>query len=49
MITSEKIHPEHLSRPALVYICQSTPGQVRHHQESRLRQYDLAQHAQALG
>ncbi|MFQ5891071.1 MAG: recombinase family protein [Gemmatimonadota bacterium] len=49
MRSSEKIHPEHLARPALVYIRQSTVGQVRHHQESRRRQYDLAGHAHALG
>lgn len=49
MSGSEKIHPEHLARPALVYVRQSTPDQVRHHQESRRRQYDLGAQARALG
>jgi excisionase family DNA binding protein len=49
MSRSEKIRPEHLTRPALVYVRQSTVDQVRHHQESRRRQYDLAAHARALG
>ncbi len=49
MRRSEKIGPEHLARPALVYIRQSTLDQVRHHQESRRRQYDLAAQARALG
>lgn len=49
MRSSEKIRPEHLARPALIYVRQSTVDQVRHHQESRRRQYDLADHARALG
>ena len=49
MRRSEKIRPEHLARPALVYVRQSTVDQVRHHQESRRRQYDLAAEARALG
>jgi len=49
MTTSEKIRPEHLARPALVYVRQSTLDQVRHHAESRRRQYDLAEHTRALG
>lgn len=49
MMRSEKIRPEHLSRPAWVYIRQSSMGQVRNHQESRRRQYDLANHAKAMG
>lgn len=49
MTGSAKIRPEHLARPALVYVRQSTMDQVRHHQESRRRQYDLAAHARALG
>jgi len=49
MRSSEKIRPEHLARPALVYVRQSTVDQVRHHQESRRRQYGLADHARALG
>lgn len=49
MSGSAKIRPEQLARPALVYVRQSTVDQVRHHQESRRRQYDLAAHARALG
>lgn len=49
MSRSEKIRPEHLARPAFVYVRQSTVDQVRHHPESRRRQYDLAAHARALG
>jgi DNA invertase Pin-like site-specific DNA recombinase len=49
MRTSEKIRPEHLARAALVYVRQSTIDQVRHHAESRRRQYDLAEHTRALG
>src|SRR5207244_3507604 len=35
-----KITADHLERTALVYVRQSTPGQVRDHTESRRRQYD---------
>jgi DNA invertase Pin-like site-specific DNA recombinase len=49
MRRSDKIRPEHLARPALVYVRQSTVDQVRHHHESRRRQYDLAAEARALG
>src|SRR5262249_49433023 len=44
-----KIHPPHRERLAIVYVRQSTPYQVRHHRESRERQYALADHAQRLG
>jgi DNA invertase Pin-like site-specific DNA recombinase len=44
-----KITPEHLSRRAIVYIRQSSPGQVIHNQESQRRQYGLADHARQLG
>lgn len=46
---SEKLSSEHLSRAAYVYVRQSSAHQVRHHQESRRRQYDLADRAKALG
>jgi len=49
MTSNVKIRPEHLARPAIVYVRQSTLDQVRHHQESRRRQYDLAEHVRALG
>ena len=48
-IAPEKIGPEHHARPALVYVRQSTISQVRHHHESRRRQYDLAARAKQLG
>jgi DNA invertase Pin-like site-specific DNA recombinase len=46
---SDKIRPEHPSRRAFVYVRQSSLGQVRQHRESSQRQYDLEQHARALG
>lgn len=49
MTNNAKIRPEHLARLAIVYVRQSTLDQVRHHQESRRRQYDLAAHARTLG
>jgi DNA invertase Pin-like site-specific DNA recombinase len=44
-----KISPDHLKRRAVVYIRQSSPGQVIHNQESQRRQYGLAEHARQLG
>ena len=44
-----KIKPEHLNRAAVVYVRQSTPGQVEHHTESRRRQYSLVDTAAQLG
>ena len=49
MISSDKIQPEHLARPAFVYVRQSTLEQVRHHRESQRLQYGLAEQARALG
>jgi DNA invertase Pin-like site-specific DNA recombinase len=49
MNASSKIGPQHLARPAMVYVRQSTLDQVRHHHESRRRQYDLAARARTLG
>src|SRR5438128_3222879 len=40
---------DHLRRRALVYVRQSTAGQVLHNVESQERQYALATQAQALG
>ena len=48
-IRTSKIRSQHRERVAIVYVRQSTPQQVIEHQESRLRQYDLAAHAVALG
>ena len=44
-----KIGEHHRSRPAYIYLRQSTPGQVRHHQESTERQYALREKARELG
>ncbi len=44
-----KISAAHLKRRAVVYIRQSSPGQVVHNQESQRRQYGLADHARQLG
>ena len=44
-----KIAPDHLSRQAFVYVRQSTRDQLRHHHESRRRQYGLADRARRLG
>ena len=46
---TEKIRPEHLRRTAYIYVRQSSAHQVRHHQESRQRQYALADRARTLG
>ena len=46
---SDKIRPEHLRRTAFVYVRQSSGSQVRHHRESRRRQYALADRARELG
>jgi DNA invertase Pin-like site-specific DNA recombinase len=39
----------HLRRQAVVYVRQSTPGQVAEHTESKRRQYDLADVARGMG
>ena len=44
-----KISADHLKRRAIVYIRQSSPGQVIHNEESQRRQYGLADHARQLG
>jgi DNA invertase Pin-like site-specific DNA recombinase len=44
-----KITADHLARGAFVYIRQSTADQFVHNQESRRRQYGLADHAKQLG
>jgi len=48
-MSAEKIRPTHRERAAYVYIRQSTLHQVRHHQESQRRQYELQQVARELG
>src|SRR5437660_3373497 len=44
-----KITELHRSKPAYVYVRQSTLVQVRHHQQSTERQYALREKAQELG
>ena len=44
-----KISAEHLKRGAVVYVRQSTPGQVVEHTESQRRQYALAESARSIG
>ena len=44
-----KIRPRHLERRAVVYVRQSTPGQVQQNRESRKLQYQLREQALALG
>ena len=46
---SHKIRPDHLDRPAFVYVRQSTLFQVLEHTASTARQYDLVQRAEELG
>lgn len=49
MTVDPKIRPDHLRRQAVVYVRQSTAQQVRGNRESTVRQYALADRAQALG
>ena len=49
MADTTKVTSAHLQRVAVVYIRQSTPGQVEHHRESTARQYALADRARELG
>lgn len=44
-----KLTVNQLSRRAVVYVRQSSPGQVLHHQESQRRQYGLVDRARELG
>jgi len=46
---SDKISAEHRSRAAYVYVRQSSAHQVRHHLESKRRQYELAERARSMG
>jgi DNA invertase Pin-like site-specific DNA recombinase len=45
----ERISTLHRAKLAYVYIRQSTPGQIRHHQESTTLQYRLVERALTLG
>ena len=44
-----RICADHLAREAVVYVRQSTAGQLRHNPESRRRQYGLRERARSLG
>ncbi len=44
-----KITPEHLRRSAVIYVRQSSIGQVIEHTESQRRQYALAESARTMG
>jgi DNA invertase Pin-like site-specific DNA recombinase len=46
---SPKVTPEHLKRDAIVYVRQSTLGQVHDNTESQRRQYALADTAKKMG
>ena len=48
-LASPKIRSDHLARPALIYVRQSTLAQVREHTASTARQYDLVRRARDLG
>ena len=45
----QKLTPEHLARRAIVYLRQSSEGQVRNNIESQKLQYGLADRAKTLG
>src|SRR5262250_17120 len=46
---NSKITEQHQSKSAYIYVRQSTPAQILHHQESTERQYALRQKALELG
>jgi len=48
-VAKSKLTAERLARKAVVYLRQSSPGQVQHHLESQRLQYALADRARALG
>ncbi len=49
MIADQKITPKHLGRKAVVYLRQSSEGQVRNNLESQRLQYAMADRARELG
>src|SRR5207249_11032298 len=46
---TEKITASHLQRPAVVYVCQTTPHQVCNNEESRRLQYAMKDRLHELG
>ena len=49
MVDRSKITPAHRLRLAIVYVRQSSPGQVERNTESTARQYELVTRALDLG
>jgi DNA invertase Pin-like site-specific DNA recombinase len=49
MTSSEVIQPHHLTRQAIVYVRQSSPGQILNHQESLKLQYALQERPRHFG
>ncbi len=49
MSSAEKITERHRQRRAVVYVRQSSPGQLERNTESTARQYALRERAVALG
>jgi len=47
--SGDKVQPHHCQRWAIVYVRQSTMGQVHHHRESTERQYAVREWAEQLG
>ena len=48
-LAAQKIRAEHLDRPAVIYVRQSTAFQVRESTASSARQYDLSRRGRDLG
>jgi len=49
LAVEDRITTAHRAKLAYVYVRQSSPGQVRHHQESTELQYRLAERVVQLG
>ena len=49
VVANSKLTADRLARKAVVYLRQSSPGQVQHNLESQRLQYALADRARALG
>jgi DNA invertase Pin-like site-specific DNA recombinase len=49
MSDDHKLQPQHLARRAVIYLRQSSPGQVQHNKESQALQYAMVTRARTLG
>jgi DNA invertase Pin-like site-specific DNA recombinase len=49
MNDNHKLQPHHLAKKAVVYLRQSSPGQVLHNKESQALQYAMVERARSLG